>query len=167
MTKARARQPASVEAPLQDEVPLRRGLELVFYTHMEMAAVADAVLAEYGLSRAHHRILYLAARHPGITVNDILSILRVTNQGLARPLKELMAQDLIVQRLDPLDRRRRGHFVTPKGTRLYTRVSQQQFKMIGAAYDRVPRSDVEGFWRTLEAMMRTEDRRWVTDLLQD
>lgn len=167
MTKARARQSAPTQPAAYDEVAWRRGLELVFYTHMEMAAVADAVLAEYGLSRSHHRILYLASRHPGITVNDILSILRVTNQGLARPLKELMAQDLIVQRLDPVDRRRRGHFVTPKGTRLYTRVSQAQFKMIGAAYDRVSSSDVEGFWRTLEAMMRDEDRRWVTDLLPD
>ncbi len=168
MTKARARpQPVPDETPAHDEVAWRRGLELVFYTHMEMAAVADAVLAEFGLSRAHHRILYLAARHPGITVNDILSILRVTNQGLARPLKELMGQDLLVQRLDPVDRRRRGHFATPKGMRLYNRVAQAQFKMIGAAYDRVPRGDVEGFWRTLEAMMRPEDRRWVKDLLPD
>ncbi len=167
MTKARARQVLSDDAAHLDEVAWRRGLELVFYTHMEMAAVADAVLAEFGLSRAHHRILYLAARHPGITVNDILSILRVTNQGLARPLKELMAQELIVQRLDPVDRRRRGHFVTPKGTRLYARVSQAQFKMISAAYDRVSPEDLQGFWRTLEAMMRPEDHRWVTDLLPD
>jgi DNA-binding MarR family transcriptional regulator len=161
----RARQPEPADAPSDDEVAWRRGLELVFYTHMEMAAVADAVLAEHGLSRSHHRILYLAARHPGITVNDILSILRVTNQGLARPLKELVAQDLVVQRLDAADRRRRGHFVTPKGMRLYDRVAQAQFGMIAAAYDRVSPGDLQGFWRTLEAMMRPEDRRWVSDLL--
>lgn len=166
MTKARARQPilspAPDAAPPHDEASWRRGLELVFFSHMEMAAAGDAVLADLGLGRPHHRVLYLSARHPGITVNDILGILRITNQALGRTLKELMAQDLIVQRLDPHDRRRRGHYVTPKGARLDARVAEAQFRMIAAAYDRVPRSDIEGFWRTLEAMMRDEDRRWVS-----
>lgn len=164
MTKARARQPLSDEAAPQDEAAWRRGLELVFFTHMEMAAAGDAVLADFGLGRPHHRVLYMAARHPGLSVNDILSILRITNQALARTLKELMAQDLIVQRLDPADRRRRGHYVTPKGMRLDAKVAEAQFRMIAAGYGRVPRGDVEGFWRTLEAMMRDEDRRWLTDV---
>ena len=43
-------------------------------------------LEELGLGRAHHRALHFIGRNPGITVSDLLGILRITKQSLARVL---------------------------------------------------------------------------------
>ena len=47
---------------------------------------ADAVLAEFGLAAAHHRVLHFVNRNPGLKVQDLLDILKITKQSLvARP----------------------------------------------------------------------------------
>ena len=56
------------------------------------------MLAEFGLGRAHHRVLHFVNRHPGLRVADLLDILKITKQSLARVLKQLVDQGWIVQK---------------------------------------------------------------------
>lgn len=146
---------------------LRLGLELVFFSHMELAAEADTILADYGFGRPHHRVLYFVARRPGITVNEILEILRVTNQALSRVMNQLIEAELIEQRHDSADRRRRQHYLTPKGAALDHQLCQQQFRRVRRAYQSLPRDAVLGFWATLNAMIAEEDRRQLSEPLPD
>ena len=46
------------------------------------------MLDELGLGRAHHRALHFIGRNPGIPVSDLLGILRITKQSLARVLSD-------------------------------------------------------------------------------
>ncbi len=145
-----------------DERSLRRTLELVFYVHMEMADRANRVLAKYQLGRPHHRVLYFVVQRPGITVNDLLSILRITNQALSRTINQLSRMDLIEQRPGQQDRRHRCNYPTQKGISLYRQLTKLQYQHIDESLADVPKKDLDNFWNVLLKMVRDQDRAWIT-----
>src|SRR5262245_38620669 len=79
------------------EQPLITFVELLFFAYRDFTREADATLAEFRLGRAHHRVLHFVNRHPGLRVADLLDILKITKQSLARVLKELVDEGWIVQ----------------------------------------------------------------------
>src|SRR6202008_5151054 len=72
------------------EEEIRVAQALLFFAYRDFTNAADVILEELGLGRAHHRALHFIGRNPGITVSDLLGILRITKQSLARVLGELM-----------------------------------------------------------------------------
>src|ERR1700759_2660302 len=87
--------PESMAEPA--EADLRMAQDLLFFAYRDFTGAADVALAELGLGRAHHRALHFIGRNPGIIVSDLLGILRITKQSLARVLGELMARGYVVQ----------------------------------------------------------------------
>ena len=83
--------------PSAHEDELRQGIELLFYAYRDFTAEPDAMLARYGFGRAHHRVIYFVGRHPHMSVSELLGILRITKQSLARVLGQLVRQGFIVQ----------------------------------------------------------------------
>lgn len=146
----------------RDEQTLHRTLELVFYVHMEMADRANRALAEYQLGRAHHRVLYFVVQQPGITVNELLSILRITNQALSRTINQLTRMDLIEQRPGQEDRRHRCNYPTPEGLMLSRKLAKLQYEHIDESLAGVSRKDLKTFWDVLLKMVRDQDRAWIT-----
>ena len=91
------------------------------------------MLEEYGFGRAHHRVLHFVHRNPGLRVADLLDILKITKQSLARVLKQLVDEGFIMQRAGADDRRERLLYVTAKGSRLTEKLTALQVKRIEAA----------------------------------
>jgi DNA-binding MarR family transcriptional regulator len=145
-----------------DERSLHRTLELVFYVHMEMADRANRVLAEHQLGRAHHRVLYFVVQQPGITVNELLSILRITNQALSRTINQLTRMELIEQRPGQDDRRHRCNYPTPKGLTLFRKLTKLQYQHVDESLAGVSKKDLNTFWDVLLRMVRDQDRAWIT-----
>ncbi|HEV8679845.1 MAG TPA: helix-turn-helix domain-containing protein, partial [Stellaceae bacterium] len=75
---------ADPQAPRDEAV--RQGIELLFFAYRDFTAEPDAILAQYGFGRAHHRVVHFVGRNPQITVGDLLGILRITKQSLNRVL---------------------------------------------------------------------------------
>lgn len=140
------------------EEELRQGMEMLFYAYREFTAEADEILTEIGFGRAHHRVIYFVGRHPGITVTELLSILRITKQSLARVLGELVRQGYIEQRTGVRDRRQRLLELTAKGVELERLLSETQRQRVAGAYRRAGAEAVEGFRRVMLGMMGEEDR---------
>ncbi|WP_296990476.1 MarR family winged helix-turn-helix transcriptional regulator, partial [Thalassospira sp. UBA1131] len=86
------------------EEELRQGIELLFYAYRDFTEVADQMLAQYNFGRAHHRVIYFVSRNPGITVSDLLSILKITKQSLSRVLGQLVREGFIEQKTGVQDR---------------------------------------------------------------
>ena len=84
---------------------LRRGIELMFFAYRDFTGEADDVLAELGLGRAHHRVIYFVGRQPNMTVSDLLTILKITKQSLSRVLSHLIAEGYIHQEKGARDKR--------------------------------------------------------------
>lgn len=164
---ARAKPPTAPETQAPEDwrgnpAALGRTLELVFFAHMEMADASDRILAEYGLGRPHHRVLYFAQLSPGITVGELTTMLRISNQALSRTMQQIASQGLIEQRYCPQDRRVRRHYVTEQGAALLARSKARQFEVIRKAHLAGPQADIEAFWRTLTRLSRPEDLIWIS-----
>ena len=82
-------------------------IELFFFAYRDFISDPDAILAKSNFGRAHHRVLHFVDRNPGLTVADLLDILKITKQSLARVLKELVDSGFIEQRTGLEDRRQR------------------------------------------------------------
>jgi DNA-binding MarR family transcriptional regulator len=108
-------------------------IELLFFAYRDFVSDPDAILARSDFGRAHHRVLHFVERNPGLTVADLLDILKITKQSLARVLKELVEAGLIEQRRGPQDRRQRLLYATPAGQALSARLSEPQEARIEAA----------------------------------
>src|SRR4051794_1595133 len=89
------------------EEELRQAIELMFFAYRDMTAGADEMLEAMGLGRAHHRVIHFIGRNPGITVAELLTLLRITKQSLARVLREVMERHLVLQQQGTDDRRQR------------------------------------------------------------
>lgn len=140
------------------EEELRQGMEMLFYAYREFTAEADDVLTTLGFGRAHHRVIYFVGRHPGISVTELLGILRITKQSLSRVLGELVCDGYISQTTGAADRRRRLLALAPKGVELERRLSETQRQRVAQAYRGAGVEAVAGFRAVMLGLMGDQDR---------
>lgn len=160
----RAKPVGAVEPTVTDlaqptEEDLRSAMELLFYAYRDFTAEPDAILADFGFGRAHHRVIYFTGRNPGIAVSELLGILKITKQSLSRVLSQLIEENHIVQKTDETDRRRRLLFLTDKGKDLEEQLTQRQGRRIAQAYEQAGGEAVQGFCKVLRGIVNREDRR--------
>ncbi len=141
------------------EEELRQAMELLFFAYRDFTGEPDQILVEYGFGRAHHRVIYFVGRHPGITVSELLAILRITKQSLSRVLGQLVREGFVVQRPGVRDRRQRLLELTEKGWELERRLSERQRSRIARAYREAGVEAVEGFRQVLLGMIDSPDRK--------
>ena len=144
------------------EEDLRQGIELLFYAYRDFTAEADAMLAELGFGRAHHRVIYFVGRKPGMTVSELLDILKITKQSLSRVLGQLVREGYIVQRPGTSDRRQRLLELAPKGAELERRLTEDQRALVARAYRAAGAEAVDGFRRVLLGLVNEADRSRFT-----
>ena len=108
-------------------------VELFFFAYRDFTQDPDAILTELGFGRAHHRVLHFVNRYPGLRVADLLEILKITKQSLARVLKQLVDQGIIDQKPGKSDRRERRLYATAEGQKLATRLMEPQLLRIRKA----------------------------------
>jgi DNA-binding MarR family transcriptional regulator len=140
------------------EPDLRQGIELLFYAYRDFTAEADAILAEYGFGRAHHRVIYFVGRNPNMNVSELLDILKITKQSLSRVLSQLVRENLISQKPGTRDRRQRLLELTPKGAELERRLSEAQRALVARAYRAAGAEAVEGFRKVMLGLINDRDR---------
>ncbi len=110
-------------------------IELLFFAYRDFTSDPDTILAEFGFGRAHHRVLHFVNRYPGLRVADLLDILKITKQSLARVLKQLVDSGMIEQQPGRSDRRERRLFTTKRGRKLAERLIEPQMARIVRALE--------------------------------
>src|SRR5207247_9848066 len=111
---------SSAEGAARAQEPIWDIIELLFFAYRDFIGDPDDVLAKLGFGRAHHRVLHFVNRNPGMKVAELLDILKITKQSLARVLRQLIQEGYILQREVANDRRQRLLYVTPKDEALAT-----------------------------------------------
>ena len=140
------------QAISSEDVPQLENIELLFFAYRDFVADPDRILRQYGFGRAHHRALFFVNRRPGLTVAELLDILKITKQSLARVLKQLIEAGHIVQSEGKFDRRMRMLFPTRQGRNLILELSQPQSRRINSAFDQIDpelREAVSDFLRSV------------------
>lgn len=115
-------------------VPHYELIELMFFAYRDFVEDADRVLAADGFGRAHHRVLYFVVRRPGLTVAELLDILRITKQSLNRVLKDLLDRGYVASELGQADRRQRHLHATARGVDLVRGIAERQSARFARAF---------------------------------
>jgi DNA-binding MarR family transcriptional regulator len=158
--------PSAQPAPGKPRESLIAHVELLFFAYRDFTGDPDAVLAQFGFGRAHHRVLHFVCRNPGLRVANLLEILKITKQSLARVLKQLIGDGFIVQRAGAEDRRERLLYPTTKGTRLADRLMALQVQRVEAALAAAGPEAEAATKQFLLAMISEEDRDQVKALVR-
>ena len=151
--------------PAAGPEPLFELIELLFFAYRDFVGDADRLLESYGFGRAHHRVLHFVTRRPGLTIAELLDILKITKQSLNRVLKELLDKGYVEARAGQSDRRQRQLYATQSGTTLALdigRLQSQRFLRVFAASSATAREDAVAF---LLAMIDPPERDKVAALV--
>ena len=143
------------------EEEIRLAQDMLFFAYRDFTHAADEVLDGLELGRAHHRALHFIGRNPGITVSDLLAILRITKQSLARVLGALIEKDLVAQSPGVLDRRQRLLALTDRGIALERQMFERQRERLVVAYREAGGAAVEGFRRVMHGIMNESARDYI------
>lgn len=141
--------------------PLYELIELLFFAYRDFVGDPDRILEHYGFGRAHHRVLHFVNRNPGLTIAELLDILRITKQSLNRVLKELLEQGYVEQRAGQSDRRQRLLYATESGRKLALDLARLQTRRIARAIEEAGPEASEAAQRFLGAMIEPTDRSAV------
>ncbi|MBX3598164.1 MAG: MarR family transcriptional regulator [Rhizobiaceae bacterium] len=155
----------ALKAAITDEDGLDLAIiELLFFAYRDFTSDPDQILTEYGYGRAHHRVLHFVNRMPGLTVAELLDVLKITKQSLGRVLKQLIDGGHIVQERGPKDGRQRELYPTPKGRALALALADPQSRRIQAALESSGASERQVVERFLQAMVNPELRGQIDKL---
>lgn len=138
---------------------MKQGVDLLFFAFSDVFAQGESHLRAANLGRAHRRALYFIARNPGLSVADLLSILKITKQSLNRVLNDLLEAGYVERKAGMQDRRTRQLRLTQKGTQLETAIWEAQRPRLVRAFREAGPDAVEGFRRVLTGLAGSERMR--------
>ncbi|MDJ1159294.1 MarR family transcriptional regulator [Chelatococcus sp. SYSU_G07232] len=165
LPQAFAETSATTGSDATDSGPAWDVIELLFFAYRDFVSDPDRILGDYGFGRAHHRVLHFVNRQPGLTIAELLDILRITKQSLNRVLKELVEKGFIEQRAGVADRRQRLLFPTAKGRELAVALAGLQTERVTRALADAGPEARDAALRFLFAMIDPDDRTHVARLV--
>ncbi len=159
--------PEIIVEPVSDvQIPQLENIMLLFFAYRDFTADADRLLEELDFGRAHHRVMFFVNRKPGLSVAELLEILGITKQSLARVLRQLIDQGYVYQRMGEKDRRKRLLFPTDICRDLILELSGLQSERIEKALATLPTAEQALVSRFMTEMIDAEGRGNLRKLTQ-
>jgi DNA-binding MarR family transcriptional regulator len=156
----------TIEIPItQDDITQLQNITLFFFAYRDFTADADRLLKEIGFGRAHHRVLFFVSRKPGMTVAELLQILGITKQSLARVLRQMVSKGYIIQKPGNSDRRQRLLYPTATGREFVLVLSRMQSKRIAQAITQSGLENTELLSQFLSAMIDPKEFELMKNLI--
>ena len=146
------------------EEEFRVAQDALFFALRDLTVAPDAILAELNMGRAHHRCLHWISRKPELKVGELLEILAITKQSLARVLGPLIDEGYVLLVKGQKDRRQRLLTLTEKGAALERKLFEAQRERLAAAYREAGGQAVDGFRRVLRGMTKDQGRRYLDEV---
>ncbi|CAK9886757.1 MAG: Multiple antibiotic resistance protein MarR [Candidatus Erwinia impunctatus] len=116
-------------------IDVDKKLALFYFAYRSFVKPSDNLLGRYGITQFHRRILFFVARKPGMTVNELLSVLDVSKQAMHKPMQELIAKGMIDFQPHPKDKRSKVLFLTSGGLSIDNQISQIQIEKMDAVFN--------------------------------
>lgn len=136
----------------QRQRELNQALEAMHFGFRAMTLKPDRRLAELGLARVHHRLLYFIGRHPDCSIGELLQIMRVSKQYLHQPLRRLIDLGYVSQHADTGDRRVRRLRLTAPGVKLEFELTEAQRRRFAEIFEAAGPT-AEKHWRRVMALL--------------
>jgi len=141
-------------------------IELLYFAYRDFTSDPDVLLLDYGFGRAHHRVIHFVGRNSGVSVAELLDLLRITKQSLARVLRELIKRDIVEQRAGSEDKRKRLLYLTDQGTALHRRLMAPQIDRVEGALRYAGADSSPVFQQVLYGLINEDERERVEKAVQ-
>lgn len=138
--------------PDQREAALRLAIEQFYFGYRAFTVQPDRILAQRGLGRVHHRILYFVGRNPRISVNALLNMLSVSKQALNAPLRQLMDMQLVMIDTATHDKRVRELSLTSAGAELEAQLTGTQMQQLQTVFAQVGANAEAGWHQVMRSL---------------
>ncbi|WP_338629038.1 MarR family winged helix-turn-helix transcriptional regulator [Yersinia intermedia] len=135
----------SKKAPQQEDLLLHQSIEQFYFGYRTFTELPDKLLAQRGLGRVHHRILYFVGHNPDIAINALLGILKISKQALNAPLKQLVKMELITVTTAEYDQRVRQLSLSPAGKKLESQLTDTQIQLLRQVFQQLGK-ETETAW---------------------
>ena len=132
--------------------PLDHALELLHFGFRGLTVEADAFLDTQGLSRVHHRILYVIARAAEINVGELASTLGVSKQAMHRPLTHLFERELVCYTRQPDRHRFKLLALTEQGQALEHQASELERHTLRQAFSQTDEHGQAAWTQVMQAL---------------
>ena len=143
---------ADTLAPDSREAALRLAIEQFYFGYRAFTVQPDRILAQLGLGRVHHRILYFVGRNPRISVNALLSLLGISKQALNAPLRQLFEMQLVTIDTAAHDKRVRELSLTSSGAELEAQLTGTQMRQLQAVFEQAGTNAEAGWYRVMRLL---------------
>lgn len=147
---------ATKNSQLQDDVLLHQAIEQFYFGYRKFTELPDKLLAERGLGRVHHRILYFVGHNPDISINALLGILKISKQALNGPLKQLVAMGLVNVTAAEHDQRVRQLALSVSGKTLEAQLTDTQMQLLRQVFQQQGK-EAETAWLQVMQCLNRED----------
>ncbi|AFT68425.1 Transcriptional regulatory protein [Alloalcanivorax dieselolei B5] len=127
-------------------------LELLHFGFRGLTVEADRYLATLGLSRVHHRVLYVIARAEKITVGELAATLGISKQALHRPLTLLASRGHVLHTRDPERHRYKCLSLTRSGAEIEQQATAHEHTAIGTALEKVSGEGKEAWYEVMRSL---------------
>ncbi len=145
---------------------LEDAIELMFFAYRDFVSDPDKILADHNFGRAHHRVIHFVGGNPGLSIAELLDILQVTKQSLARVLRDLIEMGYVRQEIGASDRRKRLLHLTATGHRLHEKLIAPQIARFADLSKTISDDDFQCWARVMAQIVSPENRETVNRQLQ-
>ncbi|MCF1481269.1 MULTISPECIES: MarR family winged helix-turn-helix transcriptional regulator [Rhizobium/Agrobacterium group] len=116
----------------------------------------DVILAEHGISEAcASPLVWIGRLGGGIRQITLAEHVGIEGPSLVRLLDQLESSGMVMRKDDPTDRRAKGLWLTPEGTRMAARIEAVLDEERAGAFEGVSQADLE---TTLRVLMEFQQR---------
>lgn len=125
---------------------LDRDIWLFHLAFRQFVRIPDQLLAQRGLSRIHHRLLWVIGRSGEVSVGDLADRLEITRQGLHGPMRQLREAGLITSRASERNRAVQLVSLTQQGAAVERELNALQRRHLQLAFSGARKGAADG-WR--------------------
>lgn len=132
--------------------PIDPSLGLMYFGLKGMTREADDLLSQFGLGRAHHRLLFAIARADGISIGSLREFLGISAQALHRPLKQLQNGGYVAVSRSPTNHRSKGLHLTDLGRAVEHEASEAERRVMRDAFASAGKEAADGWAQVMNAI---------------
>ena len=128
---------------------LKIAFELLFFTIKDFDRNISFLLKKFGYNKTHFAVIFLASNNYYLTIKDLLLILDIKKQSLAKIINKLKKDEIIELKQSKKDKRNKNIYLTKKGIKIEKKLTEKQINNIANAYKNAGTDSINGFKKFL------------------
>lgn len=126
-------------------------IALFFFAYRSFNEKPDIIAEKYNIQRVHHRLLFFIGNLPGLSINELLTLLEVTKQAVNGPLRQLKDKKYIITDTDESDKRIKRLFLTESGKQLLDELTEVQIEQMESIFNQLGKEHEDSWIKVMEA----------------